>query len=179
MGIKEPEKRPGIGMVVRKLLGRTSPKENGMLWVEGRIFDLQRLGTIVSTYHLAEGVKGTGAAPTLRRFGVSEVNRRLYEIEVRNFAGRHGLDQEELLAMEPRKFFQIAAETILSQSLVNSIRTSKSSPDKVAKTLNTILAEVEKRVNDPSLPSDLHVALLWFHRTGFDKALLAAREPQG
>lgn len=170
------QERPGIGLLFRKVIGRTTPEDNGMLWVEGRMFDIARLEKVVNTYHLAEGAKDTGASNVLRRFHVSEVNRRLYEIEVRNFAERHGLDQEELLAIEPIQFFMLAAKTILSKSLIHSVRTSKSSPDKLEKTLDAIRGEIEKRAEDPKLSTEMASVLGWFHQTGFDEAVKAAQE---
>jgi hypothetical protein len=153
MGIKEPDKRPGLGMTIRKMLGRTSPEEHGMLWVESRMFELRILDTSVQSGF---------------RYGQS----------VKDFATKYQLNPDELLAMQPDQSFAILAQRKLHRDLAVSIQNSKSSPEKLQETLTAIKADVTRRAKDPSSPSRIHTALVWFERTGFDEAVRAAQEPQ-
>ena len=169
MGNKEPEKRPGIGIVIKKVLGRTSPEENGMLWLNGPLLELQILKFNTAIIGVFEGTH-TGQA--LRRLSLSDLDRKHYEPIVETYIQHYGLTVEEFLEDEPR--FAIA-KARLHYNLVMSIRDSRSSPENLQRTVAAIKTDAKRRAQEQSNPS-LRDALVWFHDTGADEAVKAAQE---
>lgn len=145
------ETRPGLGLIIKRALGRTTPEENGRLWVESRMFELRILDTSVQSGF---------------RYGQS----------VRDFATKYQLNPDELLAMRPDQSFAILAQRKLLRDLAVSIQNSKSSPEKLEETLTAMKVDLTRRAKDPSYPSRIHTAIVWFERTGFDEAVKTARE---